>query len=133
MEGAVGDYGIAMASIPQNVSESVRRRNPHLYGGAVGAVEARAAKPTTVQALDGSKRQRKKSKGRVEVVVTLICCRRRIGDDDSIAASCKPLRDAIANSLGLDDGDARIRFEYSQCRTDGQQGVMVKIQSINNP
>lgn len=119
-----------MASLPQNVSEAVRRRNPHLYGGAVGQVEASPTKPAAVQALDSGKRQRKESKGRVAVIVTLVSCRRRIGDDDSIAASLKPLRDGIADSLGLDDGDARIRFEYAQCRTDGEQGVMVKVELL---
>lgn len=119
-----------MAKLPTNVSDAVKRLNPSLYGGAVGQVEARPAKPTAVQALDSGKRQRKESKGRVAVVVTLVSCRRRIGDDDSIAASLKPLRDGIADSLGLDDGDARIRFEYAQCRTDGEQGVMVKIEMV---
>jgi hypothetical protein len=36
-------------------------------------------------------------------------------DDDAAAASCKSLRDGIADALGFDDGDlANLRFVYRQ-------------------
>lgn len=97
---------------------------------AVGGLAPSPAKPTVVQTLDGGKPQRKKSKGRVAVVVTLISCRRRLSDDDAIAASCKHLRDHIASTLGLDDGDARIKFQYAQIQTSGKQGVLVRIEMV---
>lgn len=49
-------------------------------------------------------------------------------DDDNAIAGLKPLRDAIARMFGLDDADSRIRFEYGQCRTDGDEGTIVKLQ-----
>lgn len=35
-------------------------------------------------------------------------------DSDNLAGSFKAVRDAIARRLGIDDGDPRIKFEYSQ-------------------
>lgn len=65
------------------------------------------------------------------VIVHLHAIRRRLLDDDNATAACKPLRDAIAESLGIDDGDSRIRWEYSQSETKGEQGVIVKIETLN--
>ena len=49
-------------------------------------------------------------------------------DDDNSTASLKWARDAIANSLRIDDGDKRIVFETHQIETKGCEGVMVKIE-----
>lgn len=98
-------------------------------GGAVlGPVEARPAERSAVQALDGGVKERRQSKGSVAVRVVLVSCRHRCSDDDGVAASLKPIRDAVAASLGIDDGDARVKFHYTQCQTDGEQGVLVKIE-----
>ena len=67
------------------------------------------------------------------IVVSLISCRRRELDDDGNVAALKPLRDAIAESLGLDDADKRIRFEYGQLETRTEQGVIVKISRLSTP
>jgi len=116
-----------MNEIPKNVSESVRRRNPHLYGPVVGAVATSQSKQTAIPALDRGIQKRQKGKGSVVLIITLITCRFRALDDDGNVSALKPLRDAIANSLGLDDGDSRIRWEYGQTETRGEQGVIVKI------
>jgi hypothetical protein len=118
-----------MNNLPTNVSESTRRRNPHLYP-PVGGVVAGQPKHSQVSALEQIIQKRKKGKGGVEVVVTLITCRRRECDDDGNVAALKPLRDAIASSLGIDDGDGRIRFEYGQCETRAERGVIVKIEKL---
>ena len=62
------------------------------------------------------------------VRVSLIVCSRRELDDDNLRGSLKPLRDAIADTLGIDDGDKRIRFEYGWHETKGEEGVMVKVE-----
>lgn len=67
-------------------------------------------------------------KGSVAVVVSLIACVRKEHDFDNICGGCKPIVDAIAETLGIDDGDKRIKFEYGQICTKGQTGVMVKIE-----
>jgi hypothetical protein len=113
--------------IPKNVSDSVRKRNPHLYP-PLGGMAAGQPQQSQVSPLEQLIQKRQKGKGGVAVVVTLIACRRRELDDDGNVASQKPLRDAIANSLGIDDADARIRFEYGQCETRSLRGVIVKIE-----
>ena len=61
------------------------------------------------------------------MVVSLVGHRRRKLDDDNFVGACKHLRDAIAASLGLDDGDPRLRWEYGQHETHGVEGVSVTI------
>jgi len=66
----------------------------------------------------------------VEIIVTIIAFCRREADDDNNIASLKGIRDAIAESIGIDDGDGRIKFQYSQSETRGRKGVVVKIESL---
>jgi len=119
-----------MNEIPKNASESVRRRNPHLYGNQVGKVEASVTKPASVPALDSRKQKQKGSSRSLEVVVTMCVHRRRIVDDDNNIGSLKPLRDAIAGTLGFDDGDKAITFQCAQVYTRGQEGVQVTIEKL---
>ena len=105
------------------------RRNPNLYG--VCPVASGVSKQTPLRSLDKGIQKRQKGRGGVEVVVTLVSVRRRELDDDGNVAALKPLRDSISETIGLDDGDKRIRFEYGQCETRGEQGVIVKIERLN--
>lgn len=115
-----------MNKIPQNVSESTRRRNPHLYGvGSLGSAQHQQ-EPRRALVKDASTRQ--KGGTDLAVIVTLIGHVSRVQDDDNFVRGCKPLRDAIARSLGIDDGSSRIRFEYGQVETKGDKGVTVKLQ-----
>jgi hypothetical protein len=94
----------------------------------VGAVAPSVSQQAPLRPLEQGVQVRQKGKGGVEVVVSLVGFRRKELDDDGFIYACKPLRDAIAATLGLDDGDRRIRFEYSQLETRGEQGVIVKVQ-----
>ena len=49
-----------------------------------------------------------------QLLITLISLRGRRLDGDNLAGGFKPLRDAIAARLGVDDGDGRIEWEYGQ-------------------
>lgn len=118
--------GIKFDDLPLKIKEQIRRDNPDVFRKVETAVTERSA----VSPLDGGSKQRKESKGSVAIVVTLVSLRSRLSDDDAIAASIKPLRDAIANSLGLDDADARIKFEYGQIQTNGEEGVLVSVQHL---
>ncbi len=69
----------------------------------------------------------------IRVVVSLIALRRRALDDDNHVGACKHLRDAIAASLRLDDADKRLRWQYAQCETRGQEGVIVRIEILSLP
>ena len=104
--------------------ESFKRLNPHLVGG----LSAPEPKRDGRQPIAPSNAAQKGGAGRV--VVSLVGLRRRELDDDNFVGACKHLRDAIAASLGMDDGDPRLRWEYSQQETRGAEGVAVVISRI---
>jgi hypothetical protein len=56
-----------------------------------------------------------------------VAFRRRALDDDNLTGGLKPLRDAVAQSLGLDDGDPSLKFTVHQCVGRGPEGVLVRI------
>jgi hypothetical protein len=96
----------------------------------VRPVETAKRKRSANTALVRQSPRRKSGQGSVVVVVTLIACRHRLIDDDNSIAGCKPIRDSIARSLGVDDADRRIRWGYGQTRTDGIEGVIVRIENL---
>lgn len=49
-------------------------------------------------------------------------------DDDNLRSATKGVRDEIARQLGVDDRDARVRWEYSQAR--GPYSVLVYIEEL---
>jgi hypothetical protein len=110
-----------------NASPAFKRLNPHLF--SVGAVEASQPECAPTQALERGSPKRQKS-GAVVVRVSLVAHRLRLLDDDNNVGSLKPLRDAVAKTIGIDDGDARIAFECAQVETKGQEGVTVKIETV---
>lgn len=64
------------------------------------------------------------------VVVSFVCFRARTCDDDNLQFGCKWIRDAIATSIGIDDGDRRFKWQYGQLQTNGPEGVTVTIQIL---
>jgi len=64
------------------------------------------------------------------VEVHVIALRRGTVDDDSLPTCSKSLRDAIAFTLGVDDGDKRIRWVYSQGLTTGKPETIVRIELL---
>jgi len=96
----------------------------------VGGLDANGAKPPQVRALDAGVTKHKGGKGGVVCRVTCIAVRKRLLDPDSIAFTFKPLTDSIAKTLGVDDADPRIRWEYHQIKTEGQTGSIVKIECL---
>lgn len=46
-------------------------------------------------------------------------------DDDNLAGACKGVRDGVADYLGIDDGDKRIKWAYAQAR--GPYGVRITV------
>lgn len=109
-----------------NASQACIARNI----GAVGAMETHGPEPAKTSTLDS--RPQKQGRGKAGVVyrVSLVAVRKRLLDPDAVAFACKPLTDAIAMTLGLDDADPRLVFEYSQTETKGAEGVLVKIEAV---
>lgn len=91
----------------------------------VGAVEVPVRKPDSPQALDNGNATRKERPK--SVVICLVRVGKRFIDSDNFAGGAKPLRDAIASSLGVDDGSECLEWEYEQVRTRGPEGVIVLI------
>ncbi len=109
-----------------HASESFKRLNPHLFG--LGAVETGEPQPDPAPALERSAPARDGRETRVEVC--LVAHLRRPLDDDNLTGALKPLRDAIAATLGLDDADPRLRWHCLQVPTKGQEGVQVTLRLI---
>jgi hypothetical protein len=52
--------------------------------------------------------------GHGHVVITLTRLSPRAFDSDNLQGACKSIRDGVADWLGLDDADPRLRWEYRQ-------------------
>lgn len=61
-------------------------------------------------------------------VVHLVRVARRRLDDDNAVAAMKGVRDEVASWLGVDDGDARVRFVVEQER--GAYAVRIAIEQV---
>lgn len=109
-------------------SPAVRKLNPELF--SPGKVETQKPKPTPAPALVGSQSESKGGKPGVAVWCHFIAMRRRLLDDDNNVASFKPLRDAIAATLGIDDRDKRVTWKCDQCLTSGEEEVLVRIETL---
>lgn len=90
-------------------------------------LESPERKPDPVQALVPGKKVQRSRKRSVVVCVEIIAVLRKRTDDDNIHAGAKALRDCIAASLGVDDGDKRIRWSYGTCQTSGREQTIVRI------
>lgn len=62
-----------------------------------------------------------------KLVVTMTAYLPRYLDDDNLAGALKPVRDELADWMGVDDGDRRILWECDQTLTRGNPGVCVVV------
>jgi len=60
------------------------------------------------------------------VTVTFTRRSARVMDDDNLRMAMKAIRDTIAELLGVDDGDASVRWEYAQDKP-GRGGARVTV------
>ena len=98
---------------------------------AVGQVEANRAEPATVPALDRGEQVKQGGEARLGRRVTMVSLRRRLLDPDAVSFSLKALTDAVALTLGVDDADPSVEWEWSQTKTEGEEGVIVKVERLN--
>lgn len=124
------DYGSLAASLRRrgwtkgaDGSWSAPRR-----GAGVGAVEAGRTEQAPARALDNGRTKRVGGSSGVAARVVLVAYRRRLLDRDAVAFACKPLTDAVASTLGVDDDDPRVEWEWRQVQTDGAEGVAVRVE-----
>ncbi|HPD18011.1 MAG TPA: endodeoxyribonuclease RusA [Planctomycetota bacterium] len=63
-----------------------------------------------------------------KIIVRLTRIGPRRLDSDNLAAALKHVRDGVADALGMDDGDARLRWLYAQRNgRPGEYAVLVEI------
>jgi hypothetical protein len=64
-------------------------------------------------------------------VVTLTRVSAGTLDDDNLRSALKGVRDGVADRLGCDDADPRIRFEYGQVKGKrGEYAVLVDVRGV---
>ena len=93
----------------------------------LGGLEVAKPKPHPIPALDPKQIAHGRSKKRVVIVVAIISYRRRELDETNLIAGAKPIQDCIAASLGVDDRDRRIKWEFRQVIGEGPEGTLVMI------
>ena len=102
---------------------------------SLGEVQPQISQPFQRPTLERSASPAQVSGHRVAVnrgrlSITLVNFRHRELDRDNLIGGCKPLRDAIALWLGMDDSEKFIDWNYAQVQTRGEQGVAVKIEVV---
>ena len=120
-------------SVLNQANETVRKLNPELFG--LGGLQPKVAQQKVERALDGKSSGRQAGGHGMDrhgpyVRVALISFRARELDRDNLIGGLKPLRDAIARWLGLDDSDRVIEWEYGQQVTKGRHGTAVRIEKL---
>ena len=119
--------------------EWVKRTDTRRVGAVVPGVGEQPPRPLdrtspakqggegSVEKVRRSPRESHVSVGQARVRVTLIAVRQKRLDDDNLAGGFKALRDAIAESLCIDDGDERIEWVYRQQVGPKPHGTIVMI------
>lgn len=90
-------------------------------------VETRQPEPAAPQALVGDDAKLERCKAGVDIRIVFIALLAKPMDSDNFVGSLKPLRDAVCESIGIDDGDEHLTFEYHQIKSPGPEGVIVKV------
>lgn len=65
-----------------------------------------------------------------EIIVAMTAHLPTYMDSDNLAAALKPVRDELAEWIGIDDGDHRIAWECDQVITRGNPGVCVVVRTV---
>lgn len=65
---------------------------------------------------------------RGRICIGLIAYRHRRLDEVNLVGACKETQDAIAAAFGIDDGDERSQWSFSQHVWNGRKGVLVEIE-----
>lgn len=114
------------------VSDAIKRLNPTLFSGAMGAQKPQPKAQRPLEQKPQGRQQSPASPGRStpRYRVALVALRRRKLDRDNLIGGCKPLRDAIAQFLGVDDNERFVEWEYDQAETRGIEETLVRIEIL---
>ena len=113
------------------IAQAIKKHGPHAYIHALGPVGDPQSQPDQASgALVRKLSPHEEGQDRVGVCVTIVRFGHSKMDEDNLIAGAKPLRDAIAKSLELDDADERIIWLYRQVIGGGRCGTLVKADAI---
>ena len=113
----IGGVGAVVPSVREQPPRPLERTASAKQGGE-GSVEKPKGKPS---------RNDRVGTNRTRAQVMLVAVRQKRLDDDNLAGGFKALRDAIAESLGIDDGDERVEWIYRQQIGPKPHGTIVII------
>ena len=112
-----------------NCGEAVRRLNPDVFGlGGLGATEHSKQTRALVKGAQAQPASARPIRTGCQITITITAYLGRRIDPDNLAHALKPLQDAIADWIGIDDGDERVRWEYGQVETRGSTGTVLKVE-----
>lgn len=119
-------------SLSKELRERIIKQEPQHFtqAGIVATVPKPKREPDPLPALDYSPKAKRHREKRMVIIVVLCRFGHRLLDDDNLSGSFKGLRDSIARSIGVDDGDKRFRWECRQVETTGTEGTLVTIEVI---
>lgn len=127
---AVNEFKAKVTGRELGFSQSTKARNPSLFRG-VGAVDTTKPQQDSRPALERQPRRHPSRTRRLACIVTLTRIGKGTLDGDNLQAAFKPLRDAIANTLELDDADSRIEWQYRQIGAGkAETGTIVKVETL---
>jgi hypothetical protein len=118
---------------PKNLSliaEAIRQHGPKADILTMGPIRDPKLQQDQTRASNVKRSTLNSRSQRVVLVVSIIRFGAKEMDDDNYIAGCKSFRDAIAKSLGVDDADRRIKWEYRQVIRSGRYGTLVKIDEV---
>ena len=121
-----------------NVSDAVRRLNPHLFnlGQAQGGVAQSKRGEALVAPAPAKKTRRRRVAGSGKrpaspvLRITIVRFGAKPLDGDNLQSACKGIRDAIAKWFGFDDADRFIQWQYGQVESKGDEGLAVKAELL---
>lgn len=122
-----------VGSTPANqklIAEAIRKHGPQADVLTLGTVRAPQLQRDKIPALERKPSLQQKRENGLAVCVTIIRFGYKELDEDNFHAGAKPLRDGIAASLGVDDADPRVLWQYAQVIEGGRSGVAVKIDEL---
>jgi len=111
-------------------SKDVLARSPEIRG-LLGAVDPAQPQRGPGPALVERTRISPSRTRRLACIVTLIRFGGHSLDSDNLATSFKPLQDAVASTLEIDDADHVVEWQYRQAPAGkGETGTIVKIELL---
>ena len=125
---------INLTDLPRRYQDQVAAQLYHEPHHSLGrlAPKAQSQRPGSLDCAPQAQRScPPRPQDRAQVIATLIAfVNNHRSDNDNSITALKPMRDAVAAELGVDDADPSVRWQYAQAETRGAEGVLVMVEGI---